>query len=80
MPRQCILYNMTAHENHRRSFAKSISYRVFSVIVDAFVAYFFTHNITLSVGIVIFVDGYSTILYYLHERAWAHVNWGRAEI
>lgn len=64
-------------ELHRRSVAKSISYRVVSVTIDALVAYFFTHSIALSAGIVIVVDTYSTLLYYLHERIWAHVHWGR---
>ncbi|HEY9584985.1 MAG TPA: DUF2061 domain-containing protein [Candidatus Paceibacterota bacterium] len=64
-------------EKHRRSVAKSLSYRVLSISVDWLVVYFFTRNAALSVGIVILVDGYSTILYYLHERVWAHVHWGR---
>ena len=64
-------------ELHRRSLAKSVSYRVVSVLVDLIVAYFFTHSATLSAGIVLFVDGYSTVIYYLHERVWAHIRWGR---
>jgi uncharacterized membrane protein len=64
-------------ETHPRSLAKSISYRVLSVSVDGAVAYFFTRNIILSAGIVLLVDTYSTLLYYLHERIWAHIRWGR---
>ena len=64
-------------ETHPRSIAKSVSYRVVSVAVDYTVAYFFTHNLAFSAGIVVFVDGYSTLLYYLHERIWAHIRWGR---
>ena len=67
-------------ETHNRSLAKSISYRVVSVIIDALVAYYFTHNVVLSAGIVIFVDSYSTLVYYLHERFWAHINWGRRPV
>ena len=64
-------------ETNPRSIAKSISYRVVSVAVDYTVAYFFTHNIALAAGVVLFVDSYSTLLYYLHERVWAHIHWGR---
>ena len=64
-------------ELHRRSVAKSVSYRVASITIDSLVAYYFTRNVALSAGIVIFVDTYSTLLYYLHERVWAHVHWGR---
>lgn len=63
-------------ELHRRSIAKSVSYRIASIVADSFVAYFFTRNVALSAGIVIFVNGYSTLLYYLHERIWAHIHWG----
>ena len=69
--------NIKPVETHNRSLVKSVSYRVVSVMVDAVVAYYFTHNIALSAGIVIFVDAYSTLIYYLHERAWAHIHWGR---
>lgn len=64
-------------ERHRRTGAKSISYRILSISVDSLVAYFFTRDAALSATIVIFVNGYSTALYYLHERIWAHIEWGR---
>jgi len=67
-------------ETHYRSLTKSISYRILSVTVDFIVAYFFTHNAVLSAWIVLFVNCYSTVLYYLHERIWAHVHWGRQSI
>ena len=68
---------MNTHEDHRRSGAKSISYRILSITVDSCVAYFFTRNATLSAAVVLLVNGYSTLLYYIHERIWAHIYWGR---
>lgn len=64
-------------ETQYRSIVKSISYRAISVTVDYIVAYLFTRNVAFSAGIVLFVDFYSTVLYYLHERLWAHIHWGR---
>ena len=64
-------------EKHSRSLIKSISYRIVGITADSIAAYFFTRDIQLSATIVIFVNTYSTILYYLHERAWAHIHWGR---
>ncbi len=69
---------LTAFEKHKRSLTKSVSYRVLSITVDSIVAYIFTHNVATSAAIVIIVNTYSTVLYYLHERVWAHINWGRA--
>lgn len=56
---------------------KSVSYRVISVAADFTAAYFFTRDIAISTGIVLIVEFYSTLLYYLHERAWAHISFGR---
>lgn len=66
-----------ANEKRRRSIVKSIVYRAISVIVDLVVAYLFTKNFAASIGIVLFVDGYSTAIYYIHERAWSHISWGK---
>ena len=63
-------------EAHHRSISKAISYRAVSLIADATVAYFVTRNVALSAGIVVIVNLYSTLLYYAHERIWAHVGWG----
>ena len=71
---------MLPHEKHRRSAVKSVTYRLLSVTIDFLVAYFFTKSFTFSLWIVLLVDGYSTLLYYLHERAWAHIHWGRAPV
>lgn len=73
-----ILIAKKSAEKHRRSIVKSITYRVVSICVDSTVAYLFTHDIALSAGIVLFVNGYSTVLYYLHERVWAHIHWGHS--
>lgn len=70
---------MTSGEKHKRSGAKALSYRILSISVDSMVAYFFTQNVALSAGIVLFVNGYSTLLYYFHERVWAHIHWGRKQ-
>ena len=63
-------------EAHPRSIAKSISYRILSISVDSVAAYLFTHDVAISAGIVIVVNAYSTLLYYFHERVWAHIHWG----
>lgn len=67
---------LKSKELHRRSIIKSISYRILSIAVDSVAAYFFTKNINETIGIVLIVNSYSTLLYYFHERAWAHIHWG----
>ncbi len=70
---------MKSREKRRRSGAKALSYRILSISVDSVVAYFFTRDAGLSAMIVLFVNGYSTALYYLHERVWSHIHWGRKQ-
>jgi uncharacterized membrane protein len=64
-------------ENHSRSITKAISYRILSILADATAAYILTKSFTLTARIVALTTTYSTILYYLHERAWANIHWGR---
>lgn len=66
-----------SHELHRRSLVKSISYRLLSITADTIVAYFFTRDVETTAGIVLFVNAYSTFLYYGHERVWSFVHWGK---
>ena len=68
--------NHKVAEKHSRSLVKSISYRLISITADSIAAYFFTHDVALSAGIVIVVNSYSTVLYYFHERVWANIHWG----
>jgi uncharacterized membrane protein len=65
------------HELHRRSLAKSISYRLLSIIADTIVAYLFTKDAGKTIGIVLLVNAYSTFLYYGHERIWSFIRWGK---
>ena len=71
---------MDAQEQHRRSGVKALTYRLLGISVDSCVAYFFTRDASLSAMIVLLVNGYSTLLYYLHERVWAHISWGQKPV
>lgn len=66
-------------EKPRRSIIKSITYRVLSITADSAVAFFFTRDVALSASIVILVNGYSIFLYYIHERVWSRIHWGRRD-
>ncbi len=72
-----MLTKKIAAEKHSRSVVKAISYRLLSITVDFTIAYLITKDAAVSTGIVLFVNGYSTLLYYFHERVWANIHWGR---
>ena len=72
--------NIFSAELHRRSVVKAVSYRAINIIIDAAVVYFFTRSAPFSLGIVLLLNTYSTVLYYFHERIWAHIHWGRRPV
>ena len=68
---------MPYHEKHSRSIAKSISYRILSIVSDTLLVYAFTHRIELTLGIVGVSNFVSVFLYYFHERIWNKFHFGR---
>ena len=64
-------------ENHTRSIAKAVSWRVTGTIDTVIVSYFVTGKITLAISIGL-VEVFTKIgLYYLHERVWNRISYGR---
>ena len=68
-----------APDSHIRSLAKSISWRFFSGIDTFLRSWLFTGKLEYAVSITGAEAISKIILYYLHERAWRLVRWGRME-
>jgi uncharacterized membrane protein len=66
-------------ETRMRSVAKSIVWRIISIVVLVIVAYFITGDVKKTTGITILFQIILAVLYYAHERAWAKVSWGRID-
>ena len=64
-------------EHHKRSIVKSVTFRILVMTADFVVINFITHRPYVALGIVLASNVSSTILYYLHERFWNKVEWGR---
>jgi uncharacterized membrane protein len=64
-------------ESHIRTIVKSITWRAIAIIVAFFVAYSFTKKPIESGGIAIVVNLINMIGYYIHERVWNRINFGR---
>jgi len=63
-------------EKQKRSFAKSVTFRILVIISDLVIILAFTHRYDLAIGVTVVTNIGSTILYYLHERFWAKIKWG----
>ena len=66
----------SAHEYIKRSVAKSITFRITIIISDTIIVLALTHRYDLALGFVILTNLASTLIYYFHERVWAHIHWG----
>lgn len=66
------------HEESKwRSIAKAVSYRIVIIILDFTFVYLFTRQVDIAVGFVLVSNVYTTVAYYLHERAWNKISWGK---
>jgi uncharacterized membrane protein len=59
-----------------RSVVKAITYRILIMSLDFATIYLFTGKARIAVGFMIASNVYTTVGYFLHERAWARIAWG----
>jgi uncharacterized membrane protein len=66
----------TASASPARSFAKTISWRVLGSLDTLALGYLFTGSAKIAGSIATAEVLTKIVLYYLHERGWAHIAWG----
>lgn len=66
-------------EKKRRSLVKSLSWRLLSVVVTVSVAWIITGNTYIAAGIGSADALIKLGIYYLHERFWGRLKFGRIE-
>jgi uncharacterized membrane protein len=64
-------------EEVKRSVAKTISWRMVVIVSDSVVVYALTHKIELALSVMAATNLASIFLYYIHERVWNNIVWGR---
>ena len=65
-------------DSHRRSLAKAGSWRIAGSIDTFIISFVVTGRIALAAPIAATELLTKVVIYYLHERAWAFVRWGRS--
>ncbi|MBD3259844.1 DUF2061 domain-containing protein [Candidatus Woesearchaeota archaeon] len=65
------------HETRARSIVKGISWRTVATLTTMFLVLIFTGKIYLAAGIGAFEVVSKLLIYYVHERAWNKITWGR---
>jgi uncharacterized membrane protein len=64
-------------DTHQRSIAKAVSWRITGTIDTFIISWAITGEWTLAGGIALTEVVTKLGLYWLHERAWNRVKWGR---
>jgi uncharacterized membrane protein len=64
-------------ESNARSIAKAVSYRVLGSIVTGFIVFMFSGDAKVSAGVGAADMVLKIALYYVHERLWNHIPFGR---
>lgn len=63
-----------------RSFVKALSYRVWGTVSSFLVAWIITGSAELSGLIAFWETVVKVVIYYVHERGWNFIQWGRKSI
>lgn len=66
-------------ESHKRSLAKSITWRLIAVAVTMLISYMWLREWGSSIALSLTANGIKAVLYYLHERGWNKLDFGRAK-
>ena len=64
-------------DTRRRSWAKSVAWRVLGVVLLGGISYGVTHDLSQVTLITLVFHGLRLILYYWHERLWERISWGK---
>jgi uncharacterized membrane protein len=64
----------------RRSIVKAVTYRIVIMSLDFATIYLFTGAVRVALGFMVASNLYTTIVYLLHERVWARIQWGVDEV
>ena len=66
-----------AFESNRRSIVKSLSWRFFAAVITAGVVYAMTGKLRFAAEIGLIDTVVKLLIYFLHERVWNKINYGR---
>lgn len=65
------------NETHARSIVKAVTYRVIIIISIFIITFITTSKLASALQITGITAITGTIIYYLHERVWSRIKWGR---
>ncbi len=70
---------MNTMDSHKRTIVKTLTWRVVATTVTMLVSYIWLGEWGSAVALAITANVIKSLLYYLHERGWNRVGFGRRE-
>jgi len=67
-------------ESRKRSLVKAVSYRIWVTAVAFMIAYWATESVEKSIEVIVLYLMGSVVIYYIHERIWDKIKWGRGNV
>jgi uncharacterized membrane protein len=61
----------------KRSLAKSLTWRVIAIVSTLLIGYAMTGSWAFALSLTVVSNLINFVLYYIHERVWLGVRWGR---
>jgi len=69
--------NKLGGEKHTRTVIKAISWRIIATFTTMTIVFLFTKKLILSLGVGVAEVLTKVTFYYLHERIWHRISWGK---
>jgi len=69
--------NLVFVEYRLRSIVKSLVYRILSILGIGILGWLITRDVKETTLITVAFQAYLSVLYYVYERVWNKINWGR---
>jgi len=66
-------------DTKKRSWAKSIIWRVIGIVLLGVIAYLITGDWKEMTSITVVFHSIRVVMYYYHERLWERISWGRSK-
>ncbi len=73
----CHTYNVKHFEHTNRSLVKTFTYRIIIIISTAIIVFILTGSVKKTFDITLITNVINTVLYYIHERVWNTIHWGK---
>ncbi len=70
---------MAFFEKFSRSAVKTITFRIVVMASNAIVVFAITQRVDLAVSVLVATNIINTAIYFIHERVWNRIEWGKHE-